>query len=65
MKRLFPIAAAFYIVAAILTFGHAAANWKCDATNFKDILCGNDNQIVESIPAAIFWPFYWSWELQE
>lgn len=47
--------AAIYIFMAIFTFGHYLNN-KSIGPSFTDPL---------SAPfCAVFWPFYWSWELQ-
>jgi hypothetical protein len=48
------IIAAIYIIAAILTFGHAANNSAVPEAAKSDGL----------VLISMFWPFYWSWELQ-
>ena len=48
------ISIASYIIGAILTFGHAANNAALSNAAKSDGL----------VLISMFWPFYWSWELQ-
>ena len=49
------IAIASYIIGAILTFGHSSNNHALSAWAREG--CSPIN--------AMFWPLYWSWELQQ
>ena len=55
-----------YAVAAILTFGHAAANHECyQEPNKLYVISCEESSIYNGAFSAFFWPFYWSWELFE
>ena len=47
-----------YALCAILSFGHAASNAKCDLDRHR--LCSVDAAVTASF-AGIFWPLYLSW----
>ena len=44
-----------YLVLAVFTFGHAAANYQSNHVDAP----------LAGLCASIVWPLYWSWELQE
>lgn len=49
-----------YVLIGIMTFGHSASNYEC-----KPELLHTSCKIgaaFEAGYAALFWPFYWSWE---
>lgn len=48
------VAVATYILMLVFTFGHAVNN----IGNDKNDAC------LMAIPDCIFWPFYWSYQLQ-
>lgn len=55
-----------YFIVALITFGIAATdprrvcydNWKGEVVDF----CPSSTVAKSALPAALFWPFYWSWE---
>ena len=50
---------AFYVFAAIVTFGHCAAHYRCDKSMV--IYDCTDQAITAAIGSAMFWPLYLSW----
>lgn len=59
---------ALYAVVAIVTFGHAAAAAeRADVVRYQQCV-EREEVCIQGIPgingfmAAVFWPFYWSWE---
>jgi hypothetical protein len=53
----------FYPLMAIYTFGHAAADPKC--RSIMNEKCNVGDRAFDGLGAAMLWPLYWSWELQE
>jgi hypothetical protein len=61
--------ATLYVLVAIVTFGHAAVKFErqeaIEAERCRVTHCINFDTTGEAtVVSAIFWPFYWSWELQ-
>ena len=58
-----------YAIVALVTFGFAATdprrvcydNWKGEVIDF----CPSSTIVKSSLPAGLFWPAYWSWELAD
>lgn len=74
MSRWRTLALAVYCGAAIVTFGHAAAErQRSDRTEYLECKADRRNQICfrenwgsfSGIAAAPLWPLYWSWEAFE
>lgn len=69
-ERNFLIGVTAYVLAAIVTFGHAAAN---HVYNCKPIpgweICSGDRETgekaINGILSGLVWPLYWSWEVFE
>ncbi len=55
------LAAVIYILVAILTFGHAAANASVTPEHFDP----SGDRTATGVMAGLFWPLYWSWEMFE
>lgn len=66
-ERNFLIGVTAYALAAIVTFGHAAANhvYTCNPIPRWEI-CNGDRETGQKamvgIMAGFVWPLYWSWE---
>lgn len=59
-------ALAAVLLAMVLTFGHAAANSKyCQFALSGNNQCNSLEKSIIGGTAAVFFPFYWSWELFE
>jgi hypothetical protein len=52
-----------YIGMGVFSFGHAGANRKC--TDGMGEKCNLGDHAISGLAAGLFWPLYWSWELQE
>lgn len=72
--RAFQISLCAYVLIALITFGHSAANdvtteQECAARFGESHSCaayGSPLGVsVRGVVSAIFWPLYWSWELQQ
>lgn len=64
MRVSFEACVAGYIVAAILTFGHAASNAPATRVNtFTGVEEVTDSEFraLDGMLAGIMWPLYWSW----
>lgn len=70
-NRLLIAAALAYLVVAVITFGHAAANSEREAdANYAQCMADERQQVClrsidppfAGIMAGALWPLYWSWE---
>lgn len=63
------IIAAAYAVIAIFTYGHSASHGKVPNCLYVDhgicTIRAFDPRAGDAFFAALVWPLYWSWELQE
>lgn len=60
--------AVVYALGALVTFGHSAADRSPCWVNYSGLKLERCDRFAVSIKAssaALFWPLYWSWELQE
>lgn len=77
MKWVGTICALAYVIVAVVTFGHSAASARAEEraeysacldrlTSGLEKACFDHTYapIIGSV-AAVIWPLYWSWELQE
>ena len=55
-----------YLAVAVLTFGHVASSpHHCtDMTINKQVTCGSGLLASAGFFGGLFWPLYWSWEVQ-
>lgn len=53
-----------YLIVAVVTFGHSASNGLPCYSGEKIGPCTSPSSSFSGIVAAIFWPLYWSWEVQ-
>lgn len=54
--------AILYVIMAVLTFGVAASDPKCEAWNHE---CNTDERAMHGGAAGFWWPAYWSWHAIE
>lgn len=60
----------FYVVIALITFGHSASTprYICVSGklyNAQDVGAPDLRPAVEGLFAAVLWPLYWSWEVAD
>ena len=63
------VALAAWAAMALFTFGHSASQPKVclvkTEPSFEWEKCRNGPLAVDGFLSAVFWPLYWSWELQQ
>jgi hypothetical protein len=57
------VAGVIYGIAAIITFGHGAANTGTRCLKDEAVCNANLDAPMNGMMAGVFWPFYWSWEV--
>ena len=65
-KHIWLAALAGYVLMAIFTFGHSAANSPLEGCRKPNAISSCTAEAgMGGMMAAIVWPLYWSWELQQ
>lgn len=59
------IALCLWAAITLFTFGHSASQPKVCLTFSKWEECSSADKAFDALAASVFWPLYWSWELQE
>lgn len=61
-QRIIITVVALYALAAVITFGHAAAHYVHNPRKFGT---KEECTLMAGIGGALFWPLYWSWSAWE